>query len=101
MEFLIVSKNKYMTPPEDVPSLIDATLAWTRKYDKQIEQIWSFAGQQAGGGIAKVESLEELNAILAEFPLSPFSETDVYPLVDLVASLERQKETLQSTCAQC
>jgi muconolactone delta-isomerase len=99
MRFLIVSKNKYMAPPEVMPSLVDATLAWTRKYEKQIEQIWSFAGQQAGGGIADVESLEELNTILGEFPLCLFSETEVYPLVDLVVSLQQQKETLQSISA--
>ncbi len=108
MRFLIVSKNKYMTPPEVMPSLIDATLAWAHKYEGQIEQIWSlvgqlwsFAGRQAEEGVANVESLEELNAILAEFPLSSFSETEVYPLVDLVASFQQQKETSQSTCARC
>jgi len=96
MRFLIISKTKYMAPPEVMPSLVDATLAWTRKYEKQIEQIWSFAGQQAGGGIADVESLEELNTILGEFPLCLFSETEVYPLVDLVVSLQQQKETLRN-----
>jgi len=45
MKFLIILKNKYMTPPEMVPSLIDATLAWAHKYEGQIEQIWSLAGQ--------------------------------------------------------
>jgi len=88
-----------MSPPEVMPSLVDATLAWTRKYEKQIEQIWSFAGQQAGGGIADVESLEELDSILTEFPLGPFSETEIYPVGDLDVSLRRQKETLQISSA--
>lgn len=100
MKFLIISKNKYMTPPEVVPSLIDATSEWAHKYEGQVEQIWSFAGQKAGGGIANVESLEELNTILAEFPLSSYSETEVYPLVDLVVSFQQQKETLQSVSAR-
>jgi len=99
MKFLIISKNKYMTPPEVVPSLTDATLAWARKYEKQIEQLWAFAGQQAGGGIADVESLEELNTIIGEFPLCSFSEMEVYPLVDLVVSLRQQKENLQTISA--
>ncbi len=106
MKFLIISKNKYMTPPEMVPSLIDATLAWAHKYEGQIEQIWSltgqlwsFAGRQAEEGVANVESLEELDTILAESPLGPFLEIEVCPLVDLDVSLQRQKETLQTISA--
>lgn len=100
MRFLIISKNKHLTPPEVVPGLIDATLAWARKYQGQIEQIWAVAGQQAGGGIVNVESLEELDTILAELPLGPFSETEVYPLVDLDVSFQHQKETLHTIGAQ-
>ncbi len=100
MKFLIISKNKHLTPPEVVPGLIDATLAWARKYQGQIEQIWAVAGQQAGGGIADVESLEELDTILAELPLGPFSETEVYPLVDLDVSLQHQKESLHTIGAR-
>lgn len=100
MRFLIISKNKHLTPPEVVPGLIDATLAWARKYQGQIEQIWAVAGQQAGGGIVNVESLEQLDTILAELPLGPFSETEVYPLVDLDVSFQHQKEALHITGAQ-
>jgi hypothetical protein len=42
MKFLIISKNEDMTPPQVVPSLIDATLAWAHKCEGQTEQIWSF-----------------------------------------------------------
>lgn len=96
MRFLIVSKTKKMAPPEVVPALLDGTLAWARKYQKQVKELWSFAGQQAGGGIANVESLEELDAILAEMPIGPFSETEVYPLVDLDVSFRHQKESLHA-----
>jgi len=106
MKFLIISKNKHMTRPEVGPSLIDATLTWARKYEGQIEQIWSFAGQlwatteqQPEEGVANVESREELDTILGEFPLGSFSETEAYPLVDLDVSLQRQKETLQNISA--
>lgn len=106
MKFLIISKNKYMAPPELMPSLVDATLAWAHRYEGQIEQIWSLAGQlwsftrqQAEEGVANVESLEELDTILAESPLGPFLETEVCPLVDLDVSLQRKKETLQNISA--
>jgi muconolactone delta-isomerase len=96
MKFLVIVKNKYLATPDVLPSLIDGSLAWAHKYQKQLKEIWSFAGQQGGGGIAEVGSFEELDAILAELPMGPFSETEVYPLVDLEASLRRQKESLQA-----
>jgi len=96
MKFLIIVKNKHMAPPEMLPSLIEGTLEWARKYQKQVPEIWSFAGQQAGAGIGNVESLEELDTILAEMPMGPFSETEVYPLVDLDVSLQRQKQYLHA-----
>jgi hypothetical protein len=42
MKSLKISKNKDMTPPQVVPSLIDATLAWAHKCEGQTEQFWSF-----------------------------------------------------------
>jgi muconolactone delta-isomerase len=96
VRFLIISKNKYIAPPEVLSDLIDGTLAWTRKYQAQIKEIWSFAGQQAGAAIANVKSPEELDTMLAELPIRPFSETEVYPLVDLDASLRHQKESLHA-----
>jgi hypothetical protein len=84
VRFLIISKNKYMAPPEVLSDLIDGTLAWTRKYQAQIKEIWSFAGQQAGAAIANVKSPEELDTM------------EVYPLVDLDVSLRHQKESLHA-----
>jgi muconolactone delta-isomerase len=96
MKFLIVSKNKHMLPPEMAPALIDATLSWLEKYSGKIEQAWAFAGQQGGGGIVNVESLEELDNIQIEFPLGPFSELKVYPLVDIENSFKHQKQVIQA-----
>jgi muconolactone delta-isomerase len=97
MKFLIVSKNKHLTSPEVASDLFDATLAWARKYERKLDQIWGFAGLQAGGGVVDVESLEELDAILAEFPLGPFGETEVYPLVDIEGSFQRKKQVEHAT----
>jgi muconolactone delta-isomerase len=76
--------------------VIDAMHSWLQKYKKKIEQSWGFADTQGGGGILHVESLEELDLILTEFPMGPFSETQVHGLVDLEPSLERLQITLQS-----
>ncbi|MEE9203228.1 MAG: muconolactone Delta-isomerase family protein [Dehalococcoidia bacterium] len=98
MRFLITSKNKFPMPPEAVPGVLDAMIAWAKKYtgNGKIQDIWSCAGLQAGGGIANVNSLEELDAIMTEFPLGPFSETEIYPLVDLNDALQRMKQVAQA-----
>ena len=36
-----------------------------------------------------MDSLEELDAIMAEFPFGPFSDTEIVPIVDLVPALQR------------
>jgi muconolactone delta-isomerase len=99
MRFLIIAKSKHLVPPEVLPGVVDATLAWARKHQGKTEQLWGFAGIQGGGGIANVESLEELDTIMTEFPLGAFSELEVYPLVDLEPSLQRVKRAAQAMAA--
>ena len=101
MRFLIVSKSKHPMPPEMAPGLLDAMSGWAKKYtaNKKMEQIWAFAGTPAGGGVLNVGSLDELDSIMAEYPFGPFSDTEVYPLVDLHDSLQRSKQVMQSMMA--
>ncbi len=98
MRFLISGKNKYPMPPEIGPAVVDATIAWAKKYtgSGKLEQLWALAGMSAGGGIANVNSADELDAIMTEFPLSPFTEMEVHPLTDLVSSMERLKQAMQA-----
>jgi hypothetical protein len=96
MKFLVVSKSKHLVPPEVMTGVIDAMQLWLQKYKEKIEQSWGFADTQGGGGILNVESLEELDLILTEFPIGPFSEVHVHGLVDLEPSLERLKLALQT-----
>ena len=60
-----------------------------------MEQVWNFAGVAGGGGILNVASLEELDAVMSGYPLSPFSSVEIYPLTDLAASLQRVKERME------
>ena len=95
MRFLVVTISKHPTPPEVASALIDAMRPWQDKYAEQFEQAWGFAGIQGGGGIVNVDSLEELDALMAEFPFQPFSNVEIYPLVDLDGALQRAKEAIQ------
>ncbi len=98
MRFLITGKNNFPMPPEMGSALVDATIAWAKKYtgNGKLEQLWGLAGMSAGGGIANVNSADELDAIMNEFPLGPFTDMEVHPLVDMVGSMERLKQTMQA-----
>ena len=76
--------------------LIDAMGAWRSKYAGKLEQVWGFAGIEGGGGIANVDSLEELDALMVEFPFRVFSDIEVIPLVDLDGHLQRSKQAVQA-----
>ncbi len=97
MRFLVVTKANQPLPPEMAMGLTEAMEGWSRKHTTsgKIQQIWGFAGIQGGGGIANVNSLEELDAIMAEFPFGPFSDIEIYGLVDLETSLKNTKQAIQ------
>jgi muconolactone delta-isomerase len=69
--------------------LLEAMRAWAKQglASKKLEQVWSFAGIPGGGGIVNVASLEELDALMTESPLSQFSDTQIYALTDLDKAL--------------
>jgi muconolactone delta-isomerase len=102
MRFLIVSKPKFMVPPELGLSLIDAFTAFIDKNKAagKLEAAWSFTNTQGGGGIINVDSLEELDSLLAEYPYGPFNENEIYPLVDLKESMQRVKQVVQMRAQQ-
>jgi muconolactone delta-isomerase len=98
MKFLVTSEPTSPMPPEAAPGLMDALMAWAKRYTEsgEIEAVWATAGKAGGGGIINVDSLEELDAIMVEFPVGVFSEIQIVPIVDLNASLERAKRAFQA-----
>ncbi len=98
MRFLVVTKTNQPLPPEMAMGLTEAMEGWVRKYTAsgKFEQVWGVAGAQAGGGILNVNSLEEVDAIMSEFPFGPFSDVEVYGLVDLETSLKNTKQAIQA-----
>ena len=97
MRFLIVTKATFPFPPEAAAGLVDATVAWLDRMtkEKKMEQAWSFAGINGGGGIVNVSSAEELDAVMTEFPFGPFSEVQVFVLADIKSSLANTKRAIQ------
>ena len=99
MKFLVVTKSKHLLPPEISARMLDAMGPWRSKYSDKFEQIWGFAGIQGGGGIVNVSSLEELDAIMAEFPMQAASDIEIMPLVDLDSALQRAKQVTEAVAA--
>ncbi len=101
MRFLITGKNKFPMPPEIAPGVVDATIAWAKKYsgNGKLEQLWGLAGIAGGGGIVNVGSPDELDTIMTEFPLGPFTEIEVYALTDFIGSLEKLKQVMQAAAS--
>ena len=99
MRFLIITEPKHMTPPEIVPMLVDAMKGWLEKYKSNIVETWSSAGVAGGGGIAEVESIEQLDQMMIEFPFGPFSDIQISPITELSKSLDSVKAHMAQVAA--
>jgi len=62
--------------------------SFSARYKDKTEQDWAFAGLSGGGAILNVDSHEELDKIMGEFPFGPFSEVTVLPMTDLATSMD-------------
>jgi len=100
VKYLIISRNRHPVPPDVAATLFDAALAWKQKYQSKIKEIFAFAGMQAGGGIAEAQSHEELDGIMAEFPMGPFGETEIYPLIDVERAWEVRKKMAKTMATE-
>lgn len=99
MRFLFTAKTIHPMPPDMALGLMEALEGWVNKHtaSKKFEQAWHFPGMMGGGGIINVNSLEELNAIVMEFPLAPFTETEVRPLMEIHEGLKHIKQAMQAS----
>ena len=91
MKFVVISNPKHMIPPEMIIPILEAFSAFIEKYTASghIVETWSYAGTTGGGALINAESLEELDAIMAENPTAGFSAIEVHPVVDLQESVQR------------
>ena len=101
MRFLVTTINRSPMPPEAAAMLVPAMKDWVARNTASgaFEQVWSFAGLQGGGGIANVDSLEQLDSLMAEFPFGPFSEIHVYGLADLNQAMDNFDRVLERAAA--
>jgi hypothetical protein len=87
MKFLTVVKPRPMPPPVDV---VRAAQEWInqRRSDGTFEVVYAFP---TGGGmsIGESQSAEEMMDLLLDYPLAPFVDYEVKPLIEVDSALER------------
>jgi muconolactone delta-isomerase len=98
MKFVLISNPRFQVPPEMIIPLLDAFIAYINKYKESgnILESWSFAGRIGGMALIEVDSHEELDAIMAENPVGPFSEVEFHAVVDLVESVKMGRQVAQA-----
>ena len=96
MRVLLMTKAQHIIPPEATTSLFQGFAAWREKYKGQMEAFFFFAGVPGGGGILNVPDEATLNQIMLEWPLAPFSETTMTPILDGDAALQQYITAMQT-----
>ena len=96
MRFLVTTLPRHPIPPEVALGLVQAMKAFAERYKDKTEQNWAFAGIAGGGAILNVDSHEELDKIMGEFPFGPFSKVEIRALADLSISLDNATRQLEA-----
>ena len=102
MKYLITAiPGPTQMPSEHGVALLQAGLAWIKSKlaDGSLDCTYNYFG---GGGIAigNADSHEQILADLLEYPLYPFFEWDVTPLLDLDTTLEQYVGFYQRIASQ-
>jgi len=78
-----------VVPPEQLPSIMERFAEWREQYRERTESFEFFAGGGGGFMVVNVPNEVELNQMMAEYPLIPYLEMDVRPLIDGDTGLEQ------------
>jgi muconolactone delta-isomerase len=101
MRFLVVTQSREAMPPDMAMPMMQMMQAWVAEHRStgKMEQVWSFAGMNGGGGIFNVDSHEELDAIMGGFPFGQTSHISIYALADLDVALSDSVERIENMMA--
>ena len=88
MKFLVITRFKdsfYALPPAKQKELRDATAQNTEKLTKEgkLKEMYVLGNMKGSIAIFDLNSPEDLVRIAYEFPLFPFTDAELTPLVDM------------------
>jgi muconolactone delta-isomerase len=78
---------------------MEAMAVWQERHKDHFVPIWDNADTQGRNAVVDVNNPDELNALMAEFPLQGTSQIEITPLVDLEEIVRRAHETLKAQTA--
>jgi hypothetical protein len=98
MKFLVVATPKTTAPPEMIPVMIDRSEEWQQRYEDKFEAFGLFP---AGGGfaIAEVSDEAELHRMIVEMPFAPFSEHQIFAIVDPATGWQQTRDAFTAMMA--
>jgi hypothetical protein len=98
MKFLVTVKPGPMPPPLDA---VRAAREWLQAKldDGTFECIYAYP-QGGGCSIGESDSIEQLMERLLDYPISPFVEYDVQPLIEMDAAFDRLIPYVEKATAQ-
>jgi len=99
MRILVMTRPKFLAPPEQLPMLFQGFAAWRERYRSMTEVFEFFAGGSGGFGIVNVPDEATLNQIMLEWPFTQFSEIEARPVVNGDTALAQWQAALQAMAA--
>jgi hypothetical protein len=86
VRFVVITRQMSVVSPEHLPAIMERFAKWCEEYEDRTESFEFFAGGD-GGFMVDVSDEVELNRMMAEYPLNPYLEMDVRPIMDADAGL--------------
>ncbi len=99
MRIVVISRPRFPVPPDQLPPLVQGFAAWRERYRSMSESFEFFAGGGGGFGVVNVPDEATLNQIMMEYPLGPFSELEIRPVLDGDKALAQLLAFLQAMAA--
>jgi hypothetical protein len=96
MRALIVAKSNQAPPPEAIPTLVQGFIDWRERYRGQMESFDFFASSNGGCGIVNADETA-IYEMLASWPFGPFSNIELYPLVEGDKALRMFQDIVRQT----
>ena len=96
MRALILARSKTPVPMELAPMMAQGFRDWRQQHRERLQEFAWFTTGTGGCAIANVANETELFQMMVSWPLTPFSDIDVYTLVDGDEALDFWANMLES-----
>ena len=95
MRVMILVEDKYSVPPDQIPALLEGFAAWRECYRDRMESFEFFAGGGGGFGVVNMPDEAALHRMIVEYPLNPFIEITVRPVLEGDIALGQMQEVMR------